>query len=278
MGDSYLDLGGYNESSKAERPLVAIRPFSLKENAAMATEKQLEANRRNAQKSTGPSTEAGRAKAKFNALKHGMTADTAVLPYEDSASYEQLREALIDNYEPVGAGEQMLVELVAVNYWRLLRARRVEQASMKLHIEALKDRNGLSTEPTMEDDGGLATAFAGPHDTFRKLERYQTNVERSYYRAVETLRKAQNDRKREEYRQAPAHKIGFVSKTMASKTEASKTMAAGAVRQQPDPDQTAPQEGNVAIDQPSQPGIGVFLSPNSLMVLHQPGSYQEPRP
>jgi len=108
----------------------------------MATEKQIEANRRNAQKSTGPATEVGKTKAKFNALKHGMTADTAVLPYEDPSSYEQLRESLIDNYQPVGAGEQMLVELVAVNYWRLLRARRVEQASMKLHIEALKDRNG----------------------------------------------------------------------------------------------------------------------------------------
>ncbi len=46
----------------------------------MATEKQIAANRRNAQKSTGPKSDAGKAKAKFNALKHGMTADTAVLP------------------------------------------------------------------------------------------------------------------------------------------------------------------------------------------------------
>src|SRR3954454_3354227 len=100
----------------------------------MATEKQIEANRRNAQKSTGPTTAEGKSKAKFNALKHGMTADTAVLPYEDPHSYEQMRQALIAHYEPANAGEHMLVELVVANYWRLLRARRVEAASMILHI------------------------------------------------------------------------------------------------------------------------------------------------
>lgn len=101
-----------------------------------------------------------------------MTADTAVLPYEDPHSYEQMRQALIDHYEPANAGEQMLVELVVVNYWRLLRARRVEAASMKLHIEALKDRNGISTRPDHDDDDCLATVFSYESDCFRKLERY----------------------------------------------------------------------------------------------------------
>ena len=149
----------------------------------MATEKQIEANRRNAQKSTGPTTAEGKSKAKFNALKHGMTADTAVLPYEDPHSYEQMRQALIDHYEPANAGEQMLVELVVVNYWRLLRVRRVEAASMKLHIDALKDRNGLSMRPGHDDDGCLAAVFSYESDDFRNLERYQTGVERSYFRA-----------------------------------------------------------------------------------------------
>ena len=153
----------------------------------MATEKQIEANRRNAQKSTGPTTAEGKSKAKFNALKHGITADTAVLPYEDPHSYEQMRQALIDHYEPANAGEQMLVELVVVNYWRLLRVRRVEAASMKLHIDALKDRNGLSMRPGHDDDGCLAAVFSYESDNFRNLERYQTRVERSYFRAVETL-------------------------------------------------------------------------------------------
>ena len=79
----------------------------------MATQKQIEANRRNAQKSTGPKTEQGKAKSKFNALKHGMTAEVAVLPHEDKVSYEELRQATIESYQPANGVELMLVELVA---------------------------------------------------------------------------------------------------------------------------------------------------------------------
>ena len=51
----------------------------------VATAAQIEANRRNAQKSTGPKTERGKARAKLNAIKHGLTARTimSVLPQED---------------------------------------------------------------------------------------------------------------------------------------------------------------------------------------------------
>jgi hypothetical protein len=164
----------------------------------MATQKQIEANRRNAQKSTGPKTEQGKSKAKFNALKHGMTAEAAVLPHEDKISYEELRQATIESYQPANGAELMLVELVAVNYWRLLRARRVETAAFDLHIRAYKGRNGVSTAPSMDDDCGIATAFADPHNGLRNIERYQTAAERSYFRAVEALRKAQNDRLRRE--------------------------------------------------------------------------------
>ena len=66
----------------------------------MATQKQIEANRRNAQSSTGPKTEEGKSKSKFNALKHGMTAEVAVLPHEDKHSYEDLRQAAIESYGP----------------------------------------------------------------------------------------------------------------------------------------------------------------------------------
>jgi hypothetical protein len=66
----------------------------------MASQKQIDANRRNAQKSTGPITEAGKAVAKFNALRHGMTAESAVLPYEDHLAYAMLREALLSHYAP----------------------------------------------------------------------------------------------------------------------------------------------------------------------------------
>jgi hypothetical protein len=172
----------------------------------MATQKQIEANRRNAQKSTGPKTVEGKAKAKFNALKHGMTAEVAVLPHEDKLSYEELRQATIDSYQPANGTELMLAELVAVNYWRLLRSRRVETAALDLHIRAYKGRHGISKSPSIDDDCGIATALVDPRNGLESIERYATKAERAYFRAVEALRKAQNDRMRHESKQ-----IGFVS-------------------------------------------------------------------
>src|SRR3712207_5830884 len=111
------------------RPLRqrASRPFRIyAKGTKMASQKQIDANRRNAQKSTGPVTEAGKAVAKFNALRHGMTAESAVLPYEDTLAYAMLREALVGHYAPANIAEELLVDVVANSYWRLLRARRVE--------------------------------------------------------------------------------------------------------------------------------------------------------
>lgn len=177
----------------------------------MATDKQIEANRRNAQKSTGPVTQAGKAVARFNALKHGMTAETAVLPFEDPHAYATLREALITHYAPADIGEELLVDLITNSYWRLLRARRVETATMKLGIEALKKRHGLDPAPDRTDDDALAAFFTDEHDTMRKQERYHGTIERAYFRAVETLRKVQNDRIREERRSAAdRNRNGFV--------------------------------------------------------------------
>ncbi len=164
----------------------------------MATQKQIEANRRNAQKSTGPKTEEGKTKSKFNALKHGMTAEVAVLPHEDKTSYEEIRQATIESYQPANGAELMLVDLIAINYWRLLRARRVETVTLDLHIRAYKRRHGVGPSASLDDDCGIATAFADPGNGLGNINRYQTTVERAYLQAVETLRKTQNDRLRRE--------------------------------------------------------------------------------
>jgi hypothetical protein len=182
----------------------------------MPSQKQIDANRRNAQKSTGPITEAGKAVAKFNALRHGMTAESAVLPYEDTLAYAMLREALVGHYAPANIAEELLVDVVANSYWRLLRARRVETSTMKLGIQALKQRNGLNPAPNPNDDDALAVFFTDDNDNMRNQERYHGTIERSYFRAVETLRKVQNDRLREERRTtADRSRNGFVSREEA---------------------------------------------------------------
>jgi hypothetical protein len=185
----------------------------------MPSQKQIEANRRNARKSTGPITEAGKAVAKFNALRHGMTAESAVLPYEDHLAYAMLREALLSHYAPANIAEEMLVDVLANSYWRLLRARRVETSTMKLGIQALKQRNGINPAPSNKDDDALAVFFTDDNDNMRNQERYHGTIERSYFRAVETLRKVQNDRLRGERRTTAStsrsNENGFVSREEA---------------------------------------------------------------
>src|SRR4051812_40097170 len=137
----------------------------------MASQKQIEANRRNAQKSTGPVTDLGKATAKFNALKHGMTASTAVLPYEDAHSYAELRESFVATYKPANAVEASLVETIANSYWRLLRVRRVETAALDMGIRGLKKKYNYSQAPFEHDDQTIVVVLNHDEDPLLKVER-----------------------------------------------------------------------------------------------------------
>ena len=75
----------------------------------MATQRQIEANRRNAQRSTGPTTPEGKARSAQNSLTHGLTAASVVISIEDRGDYEELRARLIAEHKPVGTQELFLV-------------------------------------------------------------------------------------------------------------------------------------------------------------------------
>ena len=88
----------------------------------MASERQNEANRRNAQLSTGPCTADGRARVASNALKHGLTAKQVVLPGEDPAEFDEFRSDLIAGLAPQGALEEIFAEKIVADAWRFRRA------------------------------------------------------------------------------------------------------------------------------------------------------------
>ena len=92
----------------------------------MTSEKKIEANRRNALKSTGPRTQVGRDVVRLNALKHGLLSQEVLLPGEDGEALRELEEGLRAGLQPVGELENLLVEQVIAAYWRLRRLRRVE--------------------------------------------------------------------------------------------------------------------------------------------------------
>lgn len=98
----------------------------------MTTEKQIKANQANSKKSTGATSDDGKAVIASNALKHGLFAQRLILPDENLDEYAQLIDGLISSLNPVGTLEQLLVEKIAVATWKQLRLTRAESASIEL--------------------------------------------------------------------------------------------------------------------------------------------------
>ena len=85
------------------------------------SERKLEANRRNAQLSTGPRTEPGKKHSRRNALKHGIFASILLIEVEDAPAFKKLLDSLRQNFNPHDEVEEMLVERLAVLLWRQRR-------------------------------------------------------------------------------------------------------------------------------------------------------------
>ena len=104
-----------------------------------ASSKQIAANRRNAQKSTGPKTPDGRAVSKMNAVKHGILSKQVLVRglniKENSRELEELYERFWQQYSPVGPVEEMLVDQIVTTHWRLRRALRAESGEIALSVD-----------------------------------------------------------------------------------------------------------------------------------------------
>src|SRR5207245_7826590 len=108
----------------------------------MSTERQIEANRLNAQHSTGPITPEGRAAVRLNGLKYGLYAETLTLPGEDPAQFDALLDRLDAEHQPATPTEEQFVSQLAMACWRRARVQRMEaayyQTEHKHHIAELQ--------------------------------------------------------------------------------------------------------------------------------------------
>src|ERR1044071_3697657 len=91
----------------------------------MSSQAQIDANRLNSQKSTGPS-QAARTRTRWNALKSGIHAKSIVLPCENQADYDQLSAGMTEEHLPVTPTERALVDMMTVSIWRFQRLVRLE--------------------------------------------------------------------------------------------------------------------------------------------------------
>src|SRR3954452_6115730 len=92
----------------------------------MTSFRQFQANRQNAQKSTGPTTTEGKQKSRCNAVRHGLTAETVIGQLEDAEDYKAFEAAIIADYDAQSAVERELVLRLASLLWRLRRATKIE--------------------------------------------------------------------------------------------------------------------------------------------------------
>ena len=104
----------------------------------MSTVAQMAANTANAQQSTGPITEEGKAASSLNALKHGLTANTVLLPGEDEAAYRALCDETLNHWKPADAHEKGLLQILCDTQWRLARCSRLEATALSADIPDFK--------------------------------------------------------------------------------------------------------------------------------------------
>ena len=103
----------------------------------MTSFKQVEANRRNARRSTGPVTQEGKLHSRCNAVRHGLTAETVIGALEDAEDYKAFEAAIIADYDAQSAVERELVLRLASLLWRLRRATTIETGLFDIEAEHL---------------------------------------------------------------------------------------------------------------------------------------------
>jgi hypothetical protein len=173
-----------------------------------ASLKKREANRRNAQLSSGPRTERGKSHSRRNAVKHGILASALLIRSgpgtEDAAEFEELFAALNRDLLPVGRLEEMLVEKVAVCWWRQQRALRCEAGLIRRSFiadpalqleEVLSNEIGLGQNADLKSIKDHLSLPLG--DKLERILRYEGSNQRQLVHAMTQLERMQRIRKGE---------------------------------------------------------------------------------
>jgi hypothetical protein len=160
----------------------------------MATQKQIEANRRNAKKSTGPKTPETKAKTRLNAMRDGFTGQVTTLSDEDRPIFEKFKSDLIQDLAPKTVMELSLASSIAWDTWRLNHLRAVE-----MNIYALGTANNPveieSDDPQIHTAVSGAVTFVDEAKRFALMSMYEQRMNRGIHKNLATLRELQAERK-----------------------------------------------------------------------------------
>jgi hypothetical protein len=173
----------------------------------MPTKKQIDANRRNAQKSTGPRTDHGKSITRLNARREGFTGQIIILDAEDRPHFEKFKSDLIADLQPKTTLELSLAHGVAWDTWRLNHLRAVET-----NLYALGAENPAAVaryeadDPRLQPAASDAATFLHESAHFNRLSLYEQRLTRTLHKNLATLRDLQTERRSHES-QAQAEEI-----------------------------------------------------------------------
>jgi hypothetical protein len=220
------------------KPVIPALSACSKGDFIMSSQSQIEANRANAQRSTGPRTEAGKAASSLNAATHGLCSRNVFLPGENPEDWQKIH----DNFRAHFQLEDSVIEDAFLDQathanWKLLR---IEEWTTMLVASAFQ------LEPV---PAPIAVLFATDHQTaMRRLERYEASARASLNRALSYLRAGAAQREkaraeaREQARQAEEAAQGVAKVAQDSTQPAKEAVKTAQNKTNPIPNTAAPSQ------------------------------------
>jgi hypothetical protein len=158
------------------------------------SQKQLEANRRNA-KSGGVKTEEGKEIIKHNALKHGILAEEVFLIGEEKDDFKKLEDGFRKSLKPKGELENIFVDRIISNIWRLKRCLKVEKNVMEFEANNENEIRMFDMTPNQAERESISSMMR--NNLVDRILRYETTIERSIFKSLHELERIQAKRKGE---------------------------------------------------------------------------------
>ena len=164
----------------------------------MISEKQLEANRRNAQHSTGPQSAAAKKRVSLNNLRHGLTGQTTVLSPEESVAHDKFCADLLNCLKPENALELQVAQSIAEDHWRLNRVFAIESNIFALgRIESPAGPEDHPEDREIHDALNSARVFLADAKQFALLSIYEQRIHRNLQKSILQLRDLQTARRQQ---------------------------------------------------------------------------------
>ena len=162
--------------------------------ATQISQAQLEANQANALLSTGPRTDEGKAVARYNARRHGLTGQFYCMSEADEVAYQSFEAAMLGKLAPEGAYETQLAISITQDHWRLNRSRGVEFNLYGRGHDTFSDRVDAPTGDT-HSAATMADTWRADHRALSNIALYETRIHRMIVKTEKQLAELQAERK-----------------------------------------------------------------------------------